>query len=122
MWPTYEDFVMERDGCFLGMSWAGMSVVQMDASAASFLRWLERTAAPPELRTLDDFAMRLWLRISFPAWGVRPVGTSLAGEANGHLEIPLPPKTLGVGGELLDPPTESVGALAEAIARDCLDR
>src|SRR5580692_4144679 len=65
-WPSYDDFVMERDGYFMGLSWAGENVVQVEVPLRLFRRWVDLTGSPCRLGSLDDFAMRRWLRGRYP--------------------------------------------------------
>jgi hypothetical protein len=126
-WPSYHDFTMERDGYLLGLSWAGENVVQVEVPLGSFARWVELTGSPRNLESLDDFAMRRWLRSQYPERSVRLVratATSPAGSRNEFLDIPfcLAAAAAQETGVLPGQPEENSDAdLAGVIARECLD-
>jgi len=125
-WPSYDDFTMERDGYLLGLSWAGENVVQVEVPLSSFTRWVELTGSPRNLESLDDFAMRRWLRSQYPersARLVRSTATAPAG-TNEFLDIPFS-LTATAAQEIGDSPGPSEknpdDDLAGVIARECLD-
>jgi len=123
-WPSYDDFVMERDGYFLGLSWAGENVVQVDVPFRLFGRWIELTGAPSCLKSLDDFAMRRSLRSKHRDWRIHivsPLETSYVAAESGLLYVPVhgdagkKHAAAGVSAERSD------DGLAAAIAAECLD-
>jgi hypothetical protein len=124
-WPSHEDFVLERDGFFLGLSWGGVNAVQVEVPLRAFTRWVELTGAPASILTLDDLAMRRWLRARYPHWVVTLVRLKEAACANdqkGQLEIPVYPSAAGEGQSApsrSDPGSDS--ALVSAILAGCLD-
>jgi hypothetical protein len=126
-WPSYDDFVMERDGYFIGLSWAGENVVQVEVPLRLFTRWVELTGSPRDLQSLDDFAMRRWLRAKYPNWEahlVRPKAETPVDAPSGLLDIPFAITEAEASRNRL-PSVEADGfsehALAGAIAKECLD-
>ncbi len=125
-WPGYDDFVMERDGYFIGLSWAGEHVVQVEVPLRSFARWVDLTGSPRDLRGLDDFAMRRWLRANHPDWDTHIVSSKAAAAAasRGLLDIPFF-LSEGEARRKRLPIIQTGGAsndvLAGVIARECLD-
>jgi len=126
-WPSYDDFVMERDGYFIGLSWAGENVVQVDGPLRLFMRWVDLSGSLCSLESLDDFAMRRWLRGRYPEWDVHLVRskvTSHVADRSGLLYIPICPTGVGAWQRPI-PHEQSDGAsnsvLAGVIAKECLD-
>ena len=124
-WPTYNDFMMERDGCFLGLSWAGVDVVQVETPLGAFERWIELTGSQFSLESLDDFAMRRWLRAQHPEWVVSALrlnSSTISADRVDRLYIPIYPTSLE-GGRRLPQNSDEVSdaELARGIAADCLD-
>jgi hypothetical protein len=123
-WSSYDDFVLERDGSFLGLSWAGEDVIQAEVSLRAFMRWVDLTGSPCTLKSLDDFAMRRWLRAKYPERSVRLVRSSPSGEIGNFLDIPVS-LTAVEARETRRLPEQSRetsdSILASVIARECLD-
>jgi hypothetical protein len=126
-WANYDEFIMERDGSFLGLSWAGETIVQVEVPLRSFMRWVELTGSPCSLKSLDDFAMRRWLRAKYPERSVRLVRSTAAsplGDIGDYLDIPVCLTAVEARERRL-PPEQSDEAsdntLAGVIARECLD-
>jgi hypothetical protein len=126
-WSNYDDFVMDRDGAFLGLSWAGESMVQVEVPLRSFRRWVDLTGSHCSLESLDDFAMRRWLRAKYPERSMRLVRSTAApplGDIGDFLDIPVCLTAVEVREKrlLLDQSDEaSDSILAGVIARECLD-
>jgi hypothetical protein len=126
-WPSFHDFAMERDGYLLGLSWAGENVFQVEVPLNAFTRWVELTGISRSLESLDDFAMRRWLRSQHPERSVRVVrsiAASPAGSRSEFLDIPVGPAANAAQEMRLSPePSEetSDAVLAGVIARECLD-
>jgi hypothetical protein len=126
-WSNYDEFVMERDGSFLGLSWAGETIVQIEVPLRSFMRWVDLTGSPCSLKSLDDFAMRRWLRAKYPkriARLVRSTAASASGDIDDFLDIPVCLTAVEVREKrLLSEQSEeaSDSFLAGVIARECLD-
>jgi hypothetical protein len=124
--PSYDDFVMERDGYFMGLSWAGENVVQVEVPHRFFMRWVDLTGSPCSLESLDDFAMRRWLRARYPEWNVRLRSkvTPRVADQSGLLYIPVCLTAVEAWQRHLFP-IQSDGAfnsvLAGFIAEECLD-
>jgi hypothetical protein len=126
-WPSYDDFVMERDGSFMGLSWAGENVVQVEVPLHLFMRWVDLTGSPCNLESLDDFAMRRWLRAKYPEWSVHLVpskATSRVAGRSGLLDIPICRTAVEAWQKRLLPAQSdgaSISVLAGVIAEECLD-
>jgi hypothetical protein len=126
-WSSYDDFMMERDGYFLGLSWAGENIVQVEISLHSFMRWVDLTGSPCSLQSLDDFAMRRWLRSKYPERRVRlvrPSALSPIGDSGAFLYIPVcltPVEARKKHLMLVQSDEVSDNILAGVIARECLD-
>jgi hypothetical protein len=126
-WSSYDDFVMERDGYFLGLSWAGENIAQVDVPLASFMRWVDLTGSPCNLKSLDDFATRRWLRAKHPERSVRlvwPTATLPTGESSDFLDIPVcltPLEARKKHSLPVQSHEASDNVLASVIARECLD-
>jgi hypothetical protein len=126
-WPSYDDFVMERDGYFIGLSWAGENVVQVEVPLRLFMRWVDLTGSPRSLESVDDFAMRRWLRARYPEWNlhlVRSKATSGVADRSGHLCIPICRTAVEARQEGILPVRSeeaSNSVLVDVIAKECLD-
>jgi len=126
-WSSYDDFVMERDGYFLGLSWAGENIVQVEVPLLWFMRWVDLTGSPCTLKSLDDFATRRWLRAKYPERSLRlvwPPATSPIGESGDFLDIPVcltPVEARKKHSLPVQSDEASDNVLAGVIARECLD-
>jgi hypothetical protein len=126
-WSNYDEFVMERDGSFLGLSWAGETIVQVEVPLRSFMRWVDLTGSACSLKSLDDFAMRRWLRANYPQRSVRVVRSTAAsplGDIGDFLDIPVCLTAVEIRERRLLPDQSdeaSDNILAGVIARECLD-
>lgn len=123
-WPSYDDFVMERDGYFMGLSWAGENVVQVEVPLRLFVRWVDLTGSPCSLQSLDDFAMRRWLRDRHPEWHVQLVRSKAISpvvDRGGPLYIPICPTGVDAWQKRLPPEQASNNVLSGVIAKECLD-
>jgi hypothetical protein len=126
-WSNYDEFIIERDGSFLGLSWAGENIVQVEVPLRSFMRWVDLTGTPCSLKSLDDFAMRRWLRAKHPERSVRLVRSTAAspsGDIGDFLDIPVCFAAVEVRKRRLLPEQSdeaSDSILAGVIARECLD-
>ncbi len=123
----YDDFVMERDGYFIGLSAAGETIVQCDVPFRLFQRWLDLTGLPCRLETLDDFAMRRWLRREHPEWGLRLIPTADA-SCEAHFGACLYVPIASINSEaysddqtLVKANLASGAGAARVLARECLD-
>ena len=123
----YDDFVMERDGYFIGLSAAGETIVQFDVPFRLFRRWLELTGMPCRLDTLDDLAMRRWLRREHPEWSVRLVpsaDTSCQPHSGACLYVPIAVTKSEAYSDhetLVKANLVSGAGVARAVTRECLD-
>jgi hypothetical protein len=128
-WPSYDDFVMERDGYFIGSSWAGENVVQVEVPLRLFRCWVDLTGSSCSMESLDDFAKRRWLRARYPEWNmqlVRPEATSRVADRSGPLYIPVCLTAVEAWQRrILRVPAGSASTggrdLARVIAEECLD-
>lgn len=120
----YDDFVMERDGYFIGLSAAGETIVQCDVPYPLFRRWLELTGMPCQLETLDDLAMRRWLRRQHPEWEVRLVPTddsSCKAHSGSCLYVPIAATKSEAYSDDDTLVKANLASGAGALARECLD-
>ena len=126
-WPSFEDFAMERDGYFIGLSWAGENIVQVEVPLRLFTRWVDLTGSACSLESLDDFAMRRWLRARYPEWNlhlVRSKAPSRVADRSGLLYIPFCLTAVEAWQKQLLPVQSdeaSNNVLARVIAKECLD-
>jgi hypothetical protein len=124
---SYDDFVLERDGFFIGLSWAGDNIVQVMTPFRLFKRWLDLTGVRRSLESLDDFAMRRWLRSEYPNWSAQFIDSAeiyRAPARSDRLYIPTrdaSAETWRKRGRFARSAETLQANVAGAIARECLD-
>jgi hypothetical protein len=128
-YPSYLDFILRRDGYFIGLSWAGEVAVQVEVPLRLFTCWVDLTGSPCTLASLDDFAMRRWVRARHPEWNMQLVSSeasSRGDDRGGLLCIPVRREAVEAWKARLvrmqsDIPCAPGGDLARVIAEECLD-
>jgi len=58
-WDTFDDFVCERDGFFIGLSSAGEPAHLVAVSLGAFEQWATHSGVALSVESLDDFASRI---------------------------------------------------------------
>lgn len=58
-WLSFDDYVCERDGLYIGMCCAGHGAQLASISLSSFERWILHSAAAASIQALDEFAARI---------------------------------------------------------------
>jgi hypothetical protein len=65
-WESYDDFVAERDGLFIGLGAGGVHARFRRVDFGEFEKWMRLTGAPATLDALDEFAAHCAFRADFP--------------------------------------------------------
>jgi len=58
-WESFDDFVSERDGQFIGSACAGQIVHQVDVSIQAFEAWALHAGVSTSIKALDAFAAQI---------------------------------------------------------------
>jgi len=97
-WDAFDDFVSERDGGYIGLSCAGLSVYQVDVDIRDFELWTFHSRIHSSIQTLDDFAALIHAFRSHPhpfVNGVLSIDWRRAApenrQRNGRFRLPISP-------------------------------
>jgi len=95
-WPSFDDYVCERDGLYIGMSCAGHDAQLLSISIRSFERWILHSGVSPSIQALDQFAARILafrLQPSLPVEAIPTAEWKSSGEdigpRDGRFTIPI---------------------------------
>jgi hypothetical protein len=75
-WLSFDDYVCERDGLFIGMCCAGREAQLVSISMRSFERWMLHSGVSATIQALDEFAARIHAFRLYPGLSVEgmPLG------------------------------------------------
>jgi len=79
-WDSFDDFVSERDGQFIGLACAGQIVSQVEVSIRAFETWSSHSRVALSVATLDAFAAQIG---AFRARPERLEAAAVPGEESG---------------------------------------
>src|SRR5277367_328181 len=95
-WPSFDDYVCERDGLYIGMSCAGHDAQLASISIRSFERWILHSGVAASIQELDEFAARVHafrLHPNLPIEGIPAVDWKSSGREirprEGRFTIPI---------------------------------
>jgi hypothetical protein len=95
-WLSFDDYVCERDGLYIGMSCAGHDAQLASISIRSFERWILHSGVAASIQELDEFAARVHafrLHPNLPIEGIPAVDWKSSGREirprEGRFTIPI---------------------------------
>jgi hypothetical protein len=95
-WLSFDDYVCERDGLFIGMCCAGREALCASISIRSFERWMLHSEASASIQALDEFAARIHAFRLYPDLPVEGIAVGdwnrsgqIIGPRGGRFAIPV---------------------------------